>query len=139
MSRPPHVLAPLLAADGPCGLQRARDGAWVAVQLHAALDSAARRTGLLGRDTLPDGEALVIAPCQAVHTFGMRFAIDVVGLTREGRVVTCRAQVPRRRLVLALRAWAIVELPAGTIARWRLQPGDVLQVVPLADSERRGR
>lgn len=139
MSCRPHVLAPLLATDGRCGLQRVSDGAWIAHMLHAALDSAARRTGLLGRDTLPDDEALVIAPCQAVHTFGMRFPIDVVGLTREGRVVTCRAQVPRRRIVLALRAWAVVELPAGTIARWQLQPGDTLHVVPLADLRQRGR
>jgi uncharacterized membrane protein (UPF0127 family) len=69
----------------------------------------------------------------------MRFPIDVVGLSREGRVVTCRAQVPRRRVVLALRAWAIVELPVGTIAKWQLQPGDGLHVVALEDRQRRGR
>ena len=43
-----------------------------------ALDSKSRRKGLLGRDTLADRHALVLAPCGSVHTFGMRFPIDVL-------------------------------------------------------------
>lgn len=142
MSRPPAVLQPLLDADGPCGLQRTRDGAWIATWLHAALDSASRRRGLLGRDHLPEGEALVIAPCQGVHTFGMRFPIDVVGLGRDGRVVTVRSAVPPRRIVLALRAATIVELPAGVIARFGLVRGDRLRIVPASGAtahDQRGR
>jgi hypothetical protein len=61
MSRRVPLLDPLREAGGPCGLQRAHDGAWIAVNLLPAITSAARRTGLLGRDHLPEGEALLLA------------------------------------------------------------------------------
>jgi uncharacterized membrane protein (UPF0127 family) len=121
-----HFLAPLLDGDGPWGFVIAGTDRWLATYIEPAFESSTRTKGLLGRDSLPDGHALVIAPCQAVHTFGMRFPIDVVGVKRDGTVVRCRPDVPARRLALALRAWAIVELPAGTIARSGLRVGDRL-------------
>ncbi|HYP06159.1 MAG TPA: DUF192 domain-containing protein, partial [Bryobacteraceae bacterium] len=48
----------------------------------AAKDSRSRRTGLLRHTGLAPGEGLWIVPCEAVHTFGMNFAIDVVFLSR---------------------------------------------------------
>ena len=60
----------------------------------------------------------------------MRFAIDIVGVDREGMVVKIRANVPRRRIVLSLKAFAIVELPAGSVARTNLKLGDHLIVCP---------
>ena len=54
----------------------------------------------------------MIAPTQGVHTFGMRFALDIVGVNRAGEVVSLRAGVPRRRLVFSWRAFAIVEMEA---------------------------
>jgi uncharacterized membrane protein (UPF0127 family) len=125
-----HFLNPLLDGQGRWGFRIAGSDRWLATYIEPAFDSATRTRGLLGRDHLPEGHALVIAPCQAVHTFGMQFSIDVVGVRRDGTVVRCRADVAPRRLALALKAWAIIELPAGTIARCGLAPGARLEVVP---------
>jgi hypothetical protein len=105
-----------------------RNGAVVADRVLTAFDSHARRKGLLGLDSLPQGSALCIAPSNAVHTFFMRFAIDVAFVTRDGRVVKIRSAMPPWRMAAALRAFAVVELPAGTLARSNTVPGDILAV-----------
>ena len=87
-------------------------------------DSQSRRRGLLGRDRLEPGTALVIAPSQGVHTFGMRFDIDIVAVTRDGTVVKIRSRVPPRRIVVALKAFAIIEFAAGTVGDGPLMVGD---------------
>jgi uncharacterized protein len=116
------------AANGArCGLRLERTGAWLIANLQLAGDSAQRRRGLLGHASLADGEGLVIAPSQGIHTFGMRFPIDVLGVGRDGRVLKIRSAVPPRRLVFCLRAFAMVELAAGAAARLGVQTGDVLR------------
>ena len=125
----PSFLSPLLRADSASySLENVRTGAVVDKRLLTAFDSQARRKGLLGRDSLPEATALVIAPCNAVHTFFMRFAIDVAFVTREGRVIKVRAAVRPWRMTGALRAFAVVELPAGALALTNTVPGDVLVV-----------
>ena len=92
-------------------------------------ESAARRNkGLLGRDGLHTGEGLWIVPCEAVHTFAMRFSIDLIYLDRKQRVVKVRSCVPPQRVSGALRAHSILELPAGTIEWSRTERGDQLQL-----------
>jgi uncharacterized membrane protein (UPF0127 family) len=125
-----HCLTPLLRTRERCGLQIRRTGSWLAEELEPALDSSRRRAGLLGRDSLPARQGLVIAPSQGVHTFGMRFPIDIVALDRWGRVVKYRQAVGPRRIVLALRAFAFVELAAGTIDRVGLRNDDELVILP---------
>jgi uncharacterized membrane protein (UPF0127 family) len=73
---------------------------------------------------------MLIAPTNAVHTFFMRFPIDVAFVTREGRVLkTCEALAPWR-IAGAFRAYAVVELPAGTLSRCDTIVGDMLAIVP---------
>jgi uncharacterized protein len=91
---------------------------------------------LLGRERLEPGCALVIAPSQGVHTFGMRFDIDIVAVSRDGVVLKIRSRVPRRRIVIALKAFAIIELPSGSAAAVNLKVGDRLRMIP--SSEQRG-
>ncbi len=129
MRRGTHFLAPFFEARKRCGLKVSRTGVWLADELEAALDSSSRKKGLLGRDALPPACGLVIAPSQGVHTFGMRFPIDIVAVGRDGRVVKWRSDVPARRIVMAWSAFAIVELAAGTVERVGLQRGDQLVVV----------
>lgn len=105
-------------------------GTVLARYLEVAGDSASRRKGLLGRDGLEPGHAVLIAPTQGVHTFGMRFPIDIVAIDRDGVVVKLRADVPRRRIVLALKAFAIIELAAGSIRAANLAVGARLLVIP---------
>jgi uncharacterized protein len=105
-----------------------RNGRIVADQLMTAFDSASRRKGLLKRDSFPEGSALIIAPSNAIHTFFMRFAIDVAFVTKDGRVLKTRTAMPARRIAASLRAFAVVELPAGALARSDLKPGDQLVI-----------
>ena len=65
---------------------------------------------LLDRDRA--GPGLLIPRCRSVHTFGMRFAIDVVFLDRDGAVVSRRRAVRPGRIVVEREAAAVLELPA---------------------------
>ena len=129
-----HFLTPALVAPGHWGLRIDRSGEWLATRAELAGSSESRRQGLLGRDELPPGHALVIAPTQGVHTFGMRFPIDAVGLSRDGIVVSIKEAVPRRRVVLSWRAFAIVELAEGAAAKAELRIGDKVAAVSGPDS-----
>lgn len=83
----------------------------------------ARLAGWIGRRTLAAGEGLCLLPCNAIHTFGMRVPIDAVFIDRTLRVVRCVTDLPPRRLALAWRAVAVIEMPAGGAARAGLRPG----------------
>ncbi len=124
-----HCLAALVREpQGRFGLWNTRSGEALATRVVAAFESGSRRQGLLGRHGLPPGEALVLAPCSSVHTAFMRFPLDLVFLARDGRVVKTAAGVPPWRIRAAWRAFAVVELPSGIVARTRTQPGDVLEL-----------
>jgi uncharacterized membrane protein (UPF0127 family) len=87
-----------------------------------------RAVGLLGRTGL-EGGALLIEGAKSVHTVGMRFPIDVAFLDRSGRVVA--TITPLRPFRVTLPRWsarAVLEAPAGAFDRWRLRPGDALEV-----------
>ena len=81
-----------------------------------------------GPDSLREGEGLWIVPCEAVHTFAMRFAIDLVYLDRHHRVVKTRSNVRPWRISGSLRAHSVLELAAGVIEQTRTAPGDRLKL-----------
>jgi hypothetical protein len=99
----------------------------LADRVDVADTSERRRTGLLKHSGLAEGEGLWIIPCEAVHTFGMKFPIDVVFINRKREVVKVRKNMTRRRLAIALWAHSVLELPAGVAERTRTEPGDQLQ------------
>jgi uncharacterized protein len=107
-------------------LVNSRTGAAIAESVETAVDSRTRRRGLLGRDAMSAGEALVIAPTSAIHTWFMRFDIDVAFVNRDGRVLKVRHRMPPWRIFAALRAFAAVELPAGALASSSTVAGDTL-------------
>jgi uncharacterized membrane protein (UPF0127 family) len=90
--------------------------------------SATRRTGLLKHDSLQDGEGLLIVPCEGVHTFGMKFPIDVIYLNKKHVVLKIKPEMPKRRMSICLRAHSVLELPAGMAARTGTAAGDQLEV-----------
>ena len=92
-----------------------------------ANDAASRRKGLLGRKALTAGEGLWIVPCEAVHTFGMQFPIDLVYVDRHKCVKKVRHSVPARRLSACLSAYSVIELAAGTVRRAGTKNGDELE------------
>lgn len=125
----PHFLTPILkgpTTDYYLGI----DGrsTVLASTLEPAFDSKTRNRGLLGRDSLPDDSALIIAPSNSVHTFGMRFPIDVIYAKRDGRVVKIRESMPKSRISLALGAFAVIEMAAGSAERVGLEVGDLVFV-----------
>jgi len=83
----------------------------VATTVESAFDSTTRKRGLLGRDALSPDVAFVIAPCSGVHTFGMRFPIDIVFLDSAGREIRRLEAVPPFRTAFEPRAAAVLELP----------------------------
>ncbi|MFM0648440.1 DUF192 domain-containing protein [Paraburkholderia bryophila] len=102
------------------------DGRDVGVAVEVTETARERLRGLLGRDHLSADEALLLKRCGSVHTFGMRFAIDVVFLNRRQRIVAIYHGVPRRRVVLDFRAAQTLEMSAGAARRLRLAVGDCL-------------
>jgi uncharacterized protein len=132
----PSFLAPLLrnSASG-YALHNLRTGRVVADALLTAFDSSSRRKGLLGRSSLAPGTAMIIAPSNAVHTFFMQFPIDIAFISKDGRVLKVRSAVPARRMVASLRAYAVLEMPAGTLTASDTQPGDTLTVVASPRAE----
>lgn len=86
-----------------------------------------RLRGLLGRDGLGPEQGLLISPCHSVHTLGMRFAIGVVFLNREGQVLHQIAEMPPGRLSPVIKgAKQVLELHPHTLAHWQLQIGETL-------------
>jgi uncharacterized protein len=131
MARAPHFLRPLLhTSPARFCLRNRRTGQVLASLLLPALDSASRKTGLLKHTGLADGEAMLIAPSNAVHTWFMKFDLDLVFVRRDGQVVKTRAGVKPWRMSGAFRAFAVIEMRAGTLAERDTQPGDVLELVP---------
>jgi uncharacterized protein len=97
--------------------------------LNCAESSAERRTGLLKHTKLDEGEGLWITPCEAVHTFFMKFALDLIYLDRKKRVRGVRRAVPPWRMSMCFAAHSVLELPVGTIERSRTEAGDELEFV----------
>jgi uncharacterized protein len=99
---PTPRLAALAARELPGGLRVAQ-----------AQRFGARRRGLAGLEAIDPREGLQLPRTRSVHTFGMRFALDLVWLGRDGGVVRVDRTVPPRRLRTCLRARSVVEVAAG--------------------------
>jgi len=88
-----------------------------------------RLRGLLGRTSLPDDEGMLFDLNNSIHTFFMKFAIDVVFVDKNWRVVKTFAAVkPGRMIWPILTARATLEFSEGTIARAKIEIGDQLNV-----------
>ena len=96
----------------------------LATRLEVAVTGPKRNKGLLGRSGLETGGGLWITPCESVHTFFMRFPIDLVYLDRRNRVRKIRSAVG------PWRAHSIIELPAGVVLTTQTQKGDILEFSP---------
>ena len=89
--------------------------------------SKTRKTGLLKHTQLEPGEGLWITPCEAVHTIGMKFRIDVVFLDKQRRVVKVRRDMGKWRFAGSLRAHSVLELPSGRADSTNTAKGDQLE------------
>jgi len=91
-----------------------------------------RMVGLLGRAGLASGDGLVIRPCSLIHTFFMRFPIDVLFADRSGRVVAMIDSLQPYRLGWGgWRARQAIELPAGALRQAGIAPGGRISIEPV--------
>jgi uncharacterized protein len=125
----PHFLTPLVGS-APTGwaLRNERSGLTICSVLLTAFEPRARRRGLLGQDSLSRDAAFILAPCSAVHTWFMRFPVDVLFVDRNGIVLKVCSRVRPWRFAVDLRAFAAVELAAGFALEADTRPGDRLSV-----------
>ena len=99
-------------------------GAVLANSADLADTSEKRRTGLLKHTELKAGEGLWIVPCESVHSFFMKFTIDVLYLDRNKKVRGMRPNMKPWRVSACLPAHSVLELPAGTLEQTGTQRGD---------------
>lgn len=102
------------------------DGQLTACRVQMAERFGARLRGLLFRPPLALPQALLIRPCNSVHTFWMGYALDVVFLDRDGQVLRVRAHLKPWRAASLHPAHAVLELAAGGAATWGIRPGSRL-------------
>lgn len=102
------------------GLPLVRDVEWGA-------GSWRRARGLIGAASLSSDQALALVPCRAIHTWFMRFALDLIFFSREGRVVRIAKRVKPFRMVWGGRpAWGVMEMQSGWFPWANLKEGDQL-------------
>ena len=102
-----------------------RDGEVLAA-LEVAEGFGARSRGLLGREGI-DG-AILLRPARSVHSLGMKFAIDVAFCDTDLTVLRTVCLPPGRMTRPSLRRGCVIEAESGAFDRWRLRPGDKLEV-----------
>jgi uncharacterized protein len=109
-----------------------REGCWlihdqqVLASVERARTRTERRVGLRGRDHL---DGVLVLDARSVHTFGVRFPIDVAFCDARGQVVRIVTLLPNRVTRLHPAARTAVEAPAGSFESWGITPGDVLEIV----------
>jgi uncharacterized membrane protein (UPF0127 family) len=107
-------------------LRRSADGAVVFARCLLASTPKLRMRGLLGRDSLERDEGILLKPASSVHTFFMRFPIDVVFLDRDRRVVRIARDVGPSRFTRGPGSKEVLELRAGRADEVGLRVGDEL-------------
>jgi hypothetical protein len=110
-----------------CGSLHREGGGRLLPRVWRASNAWERLRGLLGRAPLGPDEALLIEPCSSVHTFGMRYPIDLAYLDRHGRVLRVVPRVRPRRLSARPGARATLEMAAGAAEVLGLRPGERLE------------
>jgi len=101
----------------------------LAERLECADTVLARMRGLLGKDFMSPGTGLLISPCKGVHTFGMKFPIDVIFLDKNNAVIAVGNRLrPNRMTRVYFRATGVIELPAGTLETVKTNIGDRIEI-----------
>ena len=108
-------------------LINSRTGVALAANCIVAADFWRRLKGLLGTKELPEGQALIIMPCNSVHTFGMNYPIDVVFLDGKNRVLKTVSTLRPGKMSACSGSSYVVELPSGTLERTGTRIDDILE------------
>ena len=117
-----------------CVISNRTRGVTLSSKAEIARSFRKRTKGLIGRTLgeFSQGNALWIVPCDGIHTFGMRFPIDVAYLDAQGRILKIYHQLaPFRIAAVSFKAKSVLELPPGTLAQTNTDVGDVLEFSTL--------
>jgi uncharacterized membrane protein (UPF0127 family) len=118
----------------PTAELRTEEGRVVCERCELATTPVKRARGLLGRRDLPSGEGILLRPAGSIHTAFMQFPIDAVFLARDGRVLKLAPELRPWRMAAQHGAHAVLELPAGEVARRGLRVGDTVNVAGGGES-----
>jgi len=106
-----------------------RTGKALATNVRVADNLFTRMKGLLGKKELPIGEALWIKPCFSVHTFFMKFPIDVIFLNKDNQIIAAVSNLtPNCMTRLYPQSFSVLELPPGTIVATNSEIGDIIEI-----------
>jgi uncharacterized membrane protein (UPF0127 family) len=106
-----------------------RTGKVIADKARIAQDYKSRSIGLLCRKSLKDGEALLIKPCNSIHTLFMHFPIDVAFLNKRGKVVgIIKGMGPWRLASCIFKGYMTLEMPIGTIEKYSIKIEDFITI-----------
>jgi len=106
-----------------------RTGKTLATNVKVADNLFTRMKGLLGKKELLQGEALWIRPCFSIHTFFMKFPIDVIFLNKNNQVVAAVTHLTSNRMTRFYpQSFSVLELPIGTIAASNSEIGDIIEI-----------
>ena len=111
----------------------------LATQVTIAGTSQERRSGLKNLPALPSDAGLGIAPCEALHAFGMRIAIDALFLDKDFRVRKIRSGFARRKLAVCMRAYSLLELAPGVAADVSTRVGAQLEFTATSETSQEAR
>ena len=102
----------------------------IAGDVKLANNFVTRSLGLLPKSSISEDEGLTIKPCCSVHTFFMRFPIDVLFVDRQNRIVALYENVGRNRVLpIHLNSFLVIELAAGQISRKNIEKYDIILCV----------
>lgn len=122
----PDARPPAAAGEGKAGATAVRP---IVLRVRRARRWSERLTGLIGKPAPAAGTGLWLQPCAAVHTFGVRGALDLLFIDRRGRIVGICERVRSGRVRGHWRAGAVLELRAGDVRRLDIRSGMRLQWV----------
>src|ERR1700722_19257812 len=118
-------------------LRNAFTGSIVAARIDRLTGFVQRAVGLLARPRVQPGEGVWIESCNAIHTLGMRYAIDVIFVDRDGYVLRIEPDVRPNRLALRCRkARAVIELGGGALRGVDVALGDRLETIDHEPQQR---
>lgn len=104
-------------------------GTTLAKHVEPAITFSKRFIGLMGRLSLPPGNALWLQPCTSIHTWFMRFPIDVAFVSKGWKVVATKENMqPWRFSKVYVDSYRVIELPAGTLSNTKTELGDYLEL-----------
>lgn len=108
-------------------LKVSKDDEELQLRVEDACTFFSRMMGLMFRKSMSDDCALLLTPCNQIHTFSMKFAIDAVYLSQENKIVKIEPEIEKRRICKTVKeAQKTLELTSGTAEKIGLECGDVL-------------